>query len=301
MSDTPVVAVGKFATTQAPEETKAEVTAPAVETPVKTDPLAPKFAALTRMDRDIKAKQAAFQAERKAFEAEKAELAKWREERDKGVTDYKSKLKTNPLQFLEENEVPFDQLVEMKLNDGKMTPEKLVAQMRADIDSKYGQELENLKASLKEKEDKAAQDSYDAAENGFKSSINDFLNSVDEKDQIDNKTTYEIIHAQNRQDLVFDVIKEHYETTKAESADGNGRILSIKEAADAVEAHLYEELKKNLELKKFKQTSTPAKETKQTAPTLSNTMSSEVPIKGEKQLSKEESLKNAAKMIRWVD
>jgi hypothetical protein len=285
------VATGIFNETKAPEAKPAAEAAPAAEqAPVKVDPFAPKFAALTRLDRDIKAKQAAFQAERKAFEAEKAEMLKQREEMSKINTDYKTKLKADPLSFLTENDVQFDELVERKLNDGKMTPEKMVQQLKAELDAKYSKELEELKRSIKEKEEAEEQAKYDNTVNGFKSQISDFVTA--------NKDTYELINAEQAQDLVFDVIETHFQET---SAAGEPKVLSIEEAARAVEQHLEGEVRKKLELKKFKQTSQPqeAKDGKQTAPTLSNTMSSEVPIRGEKQMSKEESLKQAAKLIRW--
>lgn len=284
MSDeVPVVATGTF-NESAPAAPKISEAVPAEE-PKKVDPFAPKFAALTRLDKEVKGKAAALAAERKAIEAEKAELAKWREERSKADTDYKAKLKENPLTFLQDHEVPFEDLVEMQLNDGKQTPEKLIMKMKAEMDSKYSKEIEELKSQLKKEREDEENQKLEQAKEGFKTQISKLIT--------DNTDTYELVHLNQAQGLVYDVIETHYQET--------GRILKIEDAAKAVEEHLEEEVRRQLESKKFKQASPPsaAKTPTQTAPTLSNTMSSEVPVKGERKLSSEESLKEAAKLIRW--
>lgn len=282
--DVKVTAVGTFNETPAPEVKAPEAAAPPPEAPIKVDPFAPKFAALTRRDKEIREREKALQTAQKQIETEKAELAKWRDERAKDTSDYKTKLKANPLAFLQEHEIPFDELVQMQLNDGRVTPEKLVQQMKAELDSKYSKELEELKKNLKEKEESAETAKLEQIRETFKTQITDFVEN--------NKDTYELVHFEQAQQLVFDVIETHYQET--------GRILKIEEAAKATEEHLEEELKKRTALKKF-QTSKPpeAKPDSKAAPTLSNTMSSEVPTSGTKRMSNEESLKQAAKLIRW--
>ena len=106
---------------------------------------------------------------------------------------------------------------------------------------------------------------------------------------------YELIKLNDAKELVFDVIQEFYQST--------GRVLSVEEATKHTEEHLESEARKVFEAKRFKQ---PAKEKqepgeKKAAPTLSNTQSSEVPSIGDVKLSREESLKDAAKLIRWIE
>ena len=49
---------------------------------------------------------------------------------------------------------------------------------------------------------------------------------------------YELIQANEANDIIYDVIEEHYNET--------GRILDIEEAAEAVESYLEEEAEKLL-------------------------------------------------------
>jgi alanyl-tRNA synthetase len=172
----------------------------------------------------------------------------------------------------------------MQLNEQNPTPEMLIARTRQELETGYKKELEELRNAMKQKEEETEKKQYDETVSGFKSQINDFLSS--------NAETYELINMNDAQGLVFDVIQEYYESS--------GRILSIEEAAKHTEEHLEAEAKKIMEAKKFKQTSKPASEQEQKATqTLSNTQSAEVPTSGQKKLSREESLAQAAKMIRW--
>ena len=69
----------------------------------------------------------------------------------------------------------------------------------------------------------------------FQDEIGDFVKQ--------NGEDYELIGASEAEGLVYDVIEEHYNET--------GRILDLKEAADAVESYLEEEAGKLMKLKKI--------------------------------------------------
>jgi hypothetical protein len=160
--------------------------------------------------------------------------------------------------------------------------------MREELDNKYKSEIENLRKEIQDKESQKQQEYEKQVINNFKQELENFVTSNED---------YELIRANSAHDLVFNVVEEHYNRT--------GRVLSNKEAADAVEAHLLEEAKKLLTLKKLAaapQIAPKQPEVRKVAQTLTNnnatTLTNPVVSKG---LSREESLAQAASMIRWSD
>jgi len=273
----------------APTEAAA-ATAPApVEAakPVQDDKFASKFAALARKEKELRDTQGRFMSEKQKLDADRAEMEKWKAERQSEKEALLAQAKENPLRWLQENlGYDFETLTKMQLNEQNPTPEMLIKRTRDELESGYKKELEQLRQSMKEKEEAEERSKYEQTVSGFKKQINSFIDEQAE--------TYELIKMNDAQNLVFDVIKEFYESTQ--------RILSIEEAAKHVEEHLEAEARKVLEAKKFKQTSSKPSEgqaPKQTTPTLSNTLASEVPVSGAKKLSREESIAQAAKMLRF--
>lgn len=271
------------------------VETPAVETPQTTQPeetlkpqdfLAPKFAALTRKEKMVRAEAARVAAER-------AEIQKMREEyesKSKASQESESafiqKLKANPLKALKEHGYDFEKLMEMQLNDENPTPQMqmqmLEEKLRAEMEEKYGK----LTETLKEKETREAQEQYDRAVNGYKAQITDFVTQ--------NADTYELILNNAATDLLYETAEEYWKQY--------GEVPDNKKIADAVEAHLEEQANQIFKLKKFQKlqpkTEPKAIDTK-AAPTLSNTLSAEVPKSGTKQLSEQQSLELAASLLRW--
>jgi len=256
------------------------------------DKFASKFAALSRKEKMIKEREKQAMSLQQQIEQQRqemeAERKKWQEE----ISGYKSKfegLKRNPLKSLEEEGITFEKLTEMQLNEQNPTIEMQMEKLRNEIDSKYSKELETLKAQLAEKENKQQEEAVNRAKSAFKEEIKSTLES--------NPDQYELTLANNAIDLVYDVVEEFYAA--------NGKILDAKEAAEMVEKHFEEEAKKILSLKKLQQASKkPAEVNKvagKTTPTLSNAMAAERPVTGSRKMSAEESLKEAAKLIRWEE
>lgn len=258
-------------------------TTPAAEAQKPDDKFAPKFAALSRKEKELRQREQQYQTESQKIAQEKAELEKWRQEKTATESAFQKKLKNNPLQTLQELGITFEELTQMQLNEQNPTPEMLIKRTREELEQGYKSELEELRNAMKQKEQDAEQKQFEETVSGFKSQIADFVDS--------NADTYELIKMNDAQELVFDVIQEYYQSS--------GRILTIEEAAKHTEEHLEAEARKVLEAKKFKQTSPQVKPGTQTSPTLSNALSSEAPAQGTKKLSREESLAQAAKMIRW--
>ena len=254
------------------------------EPQAEQDKFGPKFAALSRKEKEIRQREQQYQESMKKYEAEKSELQKWREEKEKGESAIQRELRENPLKFMEKHGISFEELTKMQLNEQNPTPEMLIKRTREELESGYKQELAELRKAMKDKEEQEETKKYEQTVSGFKSQINDFVEA--------NADTYELIKINNAQDLIFDVISEYYEQ--------NGRILSIEDAAKFTEEELEVEARKVLEAKRFKQPARKEEPSQEkTTPTLSNALSSEAPHQGEQKLSREESLARAAKMLRW--
>lgn len=273
------------------DEKKAEEAAPEVspEEPKQEDQFAPKFAALSRKEKALRQRE-------EQLEARLAELEEKTKNLDSeygGYKNIKNRLQTEPLKVMEESGLTFDELTKMILeNDGAPTPDMQIKHLREELDGKYSKELEALKQELKEKEEQSQQKQY-------QDTIEDYMVELGEHIS-DNSDRYEMIKASDAVDLVYQVVEEHYNET--------GKILSNDEACEHVENYLLEEAKKYLNLSKVKSllgseepTEKPVKAPRQSSVTLSNADASEVPTKGRKHMSNEESLRNAAKLIRWDD
>lgn len=264
---------------------------PKIEVPKKEDDfLAPKFAALTRKEKEIRARENAIKAQQSELEKMRSE---W-ESKSKSATEQESQLlselKKNPLKFMEKHGLTFEQLTDMQLNEQNPTPQMLMDQMRAELEAKMEEKYGKLTETLKEKEEREVRERYEAAVNSYKSEINQFMTQ--------NADTYELIAANGATDLMFETAEAYYAET--------GKVPDLKEVANAVEQHLEEQANQIFKLKKFQKLqppqnseANPAGKPAQTAPTLSNTLSAEVPKSGAKFMSDEESKKAAAKLLVW--
>jgi hypothetical protein len=273
-------------------DSKAEVTPKTEEAPKQEDKFAAKFAALSRQEKKVKQQFAELNRKAQEMQAREKEMtdriAKLQQESEQYQARF-SKIKDNPLQGLQEEfGTDFETLTKMQLNDQNPTPEMLIKRSEAALEAKYAKKLADLEAKIAEKEETAQKTQVENAKKQYMTAINEHVKTGGDK--------YELITANSATQLVYEVVEEYF--------NQNQKVLSVEEAADLVEKHLETEAKKVFELKKFKQTSQPpvAKTPgKQTAPTLSNSLSAERPVNGPKKLSAEESLREAAKMIRWED
>jgi hypothetical protein len=251
----------------------------------KQDFLAPKFAALTRKAKEIKAQEQSIKNREAELSKRIAELEGRSKESDTKIKSFEQSFKENPLKALKERGITMEQLIEMQMNDENPTVDMKLKRMQEEMESKALSRVEELEKRLQAKEEEEANAKYNQAVDGYKSELGKFVTQ--------NADAYELIAANGATDLMFEVAENYYKETK--------KVPDIKEVADAVEAHLEEEARKIFELKKFKQASQQKTQTSKTAPTLSNTAAANVPSNGSKKLTAEESLREAAKLIRWDD
>ena len=257
--------------------------------PEKSDDFSRKFAALSRREKEIRAKEAEYDKRIAELEQRLNSFNEKSEPEPEPELPIEYRLKKNPLKALEEMGLSYDKLTELALNDGKLTPEMQMKLMREELEGDYKKKFEELENRLLEKEKSDEQRRYDDIQRGFKNEIDEYVNS--------NLDKYELIQANEANDIIYDVIEEHYNDT--------GRILDIEEAAEAVENYLEEEAEKLLKLGKLRskfgiendleQEESP----RQSQVTLSNAMSAQANERVAKKLSDEESKALAAKMLKW--
>lgn len=243
--------------------------------------LSKKEKAIRQRESELNSKMAALEERMKSLEPKKVE--------EPVRESLEQRIKRDPLKALEEAGLSYEKLTQLVLNDGKISTESQMQLMREELDNKYKSEIENLRKEIESKEVKKQQEHEKQVVENFKIELAQFVDTGEE---------YELIKANNAVDTVYQVIEEHYKKS--------GRVLSNKEAADAVESHLLEEARKLLKLKKLmkQEVVEPPKkpEVKVNAPSLSNSHAAMLSKgSGKKLISDDESKMQAASIIRWDD
>lgn len=255
--------------------------------------LSSKFAALSRKEKMLKQRETQVSQQMQQFqqqmEAMKAENAKLKQEYEQ----YRQGIKSSPLQKLQEEGLSFDDLTNMQLNEQNPTPEMLIKRTKQEAMS----EIEKLRKELAEEKARQAEEKKRQEEEAETKTVEQYKSQLAEHVEA-NAEKYELITLNEASDLVFQVAEEYY--------NSEGRLLSAEEAADYTEKYLEEKAKKLLNAKKFqKQQAIPPKKAisegvkKEASQTLSNDLSTEVPVGSSKKLTREQEIEEAAKLIRW--
>lgn len=282
------------AETAAPEElegTGGSEPASAEEIKPKEDTFSPRFAALTRKDKEIRLREKKLAAREKELEAKFNAQPPPAPEKE----PLEVRLKKDPFNTLKELGVPYETLTDMALNEGKPTPELQMRLMREELQREMKAELDAVKAELKAEKEAKEQEKQNVTLRNFKASIADTINA--------NKDTFELVAAEGDAglDAVVEVINSHYLETE--------EIISANEALQVVEDRLLEEAKKRIKLGKITRLMEPPQppkapptkpETskKSSSVTLSNETTQVQPTSG-RFLSDEESKREAAKLIKF--
>lgn len=245
--------------------------APKVEVPKEEDSLTSRFAAIAKREKLMREREQTWKKELEALKAEKSQF--------ESLMGLKSKAKLDPMSWLKAAELSYDDVTKHILNDSKPTAESEVDFLKRKIEALENKEKEREKLTQKEKEEAAVQK--------FIGDIHKFVESNDK---------FELIKAYDYQNVVYNVIDQHYGET--------GELMDMNEACETVEKHLEdsvrEEQKKYASLKKFstKLAETPKTEPKPAPPkTLTNTTETSPRIDVE--LSPSQRLKEAAKLINF--
>ena len=194
------------------------------------DQFASKFAALSRKEKALRDRESEYESK---FEEMERRLAEYETNSQEPEVDWEHLLRNDPLGALEEAGLGYDKLTELALNDGRLTPDMQMSAMREEIERDYKRKFEDLEERLQAKEEAEVEEYYNNVQDNFQEEIGSFVSQND----------YELINASEANGLVYDVKEEHYNDT--------GRILDMKEAADAVESYLEDEAMKLMRLNKI--------------------------------------------------
>lgn len=304
MSDSVVASpVAPASTSSAVEDVGTQIAAPQsevqeIETPLEPekkplDRFAPKFAALSRKEKEVKAQEMSIKAERAEVARLRAEIDAQRAEIEKEKGSWKSKLKENPFEALKEEGLSYESLTEMALNDGNPTVEMQMKRFREELESKFSKELEQVKATLEAKDTEAEERQKQEAQAHYDRAVSEFKEQL--RTRISGDDNFELINSYGQHDLVYEVMEAYFEH--------HNKTMDPIEAAKAVEQELEQEAQKVLKAKKFQPkaaANTPPSEKPKQQATLTNNNASELPANGTKQLSNEESLREAAKLLRFT-
>ena len=200
---------------------------PEVAIPEKKESLSSQFAALAKKEKRIL-------SERQSLEAQNKELAEKLQKYEQFEAKKKN-AKLNPLDFLSEAGLTYDELTQFMLNGGKVPQKDKATELEEKL-NEFMSKAETEKKQREENEIKKLQEDEQKAIQQFKDSVKKQLG--------DKKDTYELINLYDAQDLVISTIEAHYEKTQ--------QILDTDTAADLVEKHLEDEVKKLANARKFK-------------------------------------------------
>lgn len=183
----------------------------------KVDPSAERFAQLARKEKALRAQARQLQEQQRSMQ----------EQLTKSQSEWKERVKSDPLTLLAEAGLTHDDIANLLLNS---RPE--------DVELKrIKSELQAIKNSQQEQFTKIQESQQAAYEQAVKQ-VSREVNML-----IDGNEAYETIKATKSQDAVVELIKSTY--------NEDGILLSAEEAADMVEAYLTEEATSLAKLKKI--------------------------------------------------
>lgn len=260
------------------EEPKAEVKP---EEPKES--MSKKFAYLAKEDKKIREGRAALKKEAQEL---------------RGIKEAKANAKLDPIKYLEEAGVNYDQVVDFLLNNKKPTG-NMVANDRL---SKLEQTVEKVISEKQELEQKLTQKELNSMYSQELKNIETKLNAAE---------GYDYVKSLGNPELIYQVMLEHYNNTKSR---GEPKLLTFEEAFEASNKYLESEITSVLKSLKEKSPSklelllkslngeAPTKPTPPSVKSESTTLTNEQQQNGsqtvKRPLTREEVLREAAKLIR---
>lgn len=289
--------VAESVSTEAPATDVNPVQAP--EAP-KSDDMAKRLAMLAKKESQIRSMEqkykAELEAERSKMKAEYEPFSKY-----KNIED---RLKSKDMSALKELGFDYNEYTQYLLNGEQETPKTLVERAKAEMKAEFEKTLAAKDEETRKSHQELLENQQKQAENAFKSDIKEALQA----DFDASESKWQFLGLQDRpEDIVYEIIDAHYRQTKEKT--GKARVLKTEEAADIAEKYYEAEAEKRFKKapklktltdKLFGAPAPAAPEAKpglfQSPKTLSNTVVNAPPTK---RYSYEESLDNAAKMLKW--
>lgn len=221
----------------APAPTAPVTGTPEAQTPVEAAAPAPaadaqKYSEMNRMAKE----KARLHRERMIFRQKQQELS-LKEAQFKSWEETKAQAKLNPEKYLEQAGLSYEDLVQFKINGGKVTPEMEIKALRDDMAKAQKTQEDSRTQQEQQALEREQADVQETIEN-FKSDIHDFIHT--------NPDDYELTALYSVEHLVYETIETHWQQNLAayNEAVQDGRvatkpkIMSKKEAADLVEQYM---------------------------------------------------------------
>ncbi len=235
-----------------------DTTPPAAEaTPApekKDDFLSPKFAALARQEKQIRAAAEKLKAEKQAFEAEK-------QARLNGYIP-KDEFKKNPLAALESAGMSYDEITKQLLEAPQGQVDPTVRALQAQV-----QELTSKLSEFTQKTEENQTTAYKQAVETIRRKVNGLIDSNPE---------FETIKALEQTDAVVALIEETFKT--------DGYVMTEEEAAREVEDYLVSEAIRMAGLEKVKKKLAPAPAEAAPTPQAAQPSAQKQPIQQQQQI-----------------
>jgi len=214
-------------------------------------------------------REKALQKQREEIQKSKLDLDSKYEEINK-FKSLKEQAKTNPLKFLEEAGLSYEELTNFILNGNKPTAEMETSSIKSEMQKlrdEIAQREQEREKSAKAMDEQRAQEAI----SNFKENITGFLTGKPDDFELCNNYPESV-------DLIYDVIEAHFAQTE--------KVMSMEEAAKLVEDHFESEAMKVTSFKKIQSKLAPKpapteedgfqKAKQQASPTLNNSMSQTV-------------------------
>lgn len=242
---------------------------PAEPQKAKEDPLSSQYATLARKERALRAQIQQFKAEQAKFEQERQSKPS-QPEIDLSKYIDRERLKADPLSVFADAGLSYDELTQAILNQSQIQTDPRVNAQLARMEAEIKAAREEAKA-LRDAQESAQKQSYQQALNQIK---------ADASKLVFTDPNFELIKATNSIGDVVELIEETFKT--------DGELLTVEEACQKVEDHLYEEAMKLAKIKKLQQklaataapqsTGVTSPKQPQTQKTLTNGMTGQKPM-----------------------
>lgn len=270
--------------------------------PKQDDRFAAKFAALTRKERELREREGKSKSVVEAAEA-KAEQYRNKYGQYESLDETLKTDKRAGLKFLMDKGLSVEELSDMLLEELNPDPERKLQKTTSEIEKRLMDRIAALEGKLTAKEQADLDAQKDVEKANFEKTVTQVKSDI--KEFVDNASDdYELIKLNGAYETVFEVMQEHYDDQVAKNVSPDRiKILSYADAAKWTESYLDEQATKQYEAKRAKQAlKTEPVKAKPTSPTLSNTLSTEVPSSAEpKAKTREESLRKAARLLRFSE
>jgi len=222
------------------DETPAPAAAPPEVKAPEKDQFSEKFNLLAKKERMIARERMRIAQEKKETEEK---FKKYQ-----GYEESKAKAKQNPLDFLKEAGLSYDELTQYLLNGGKPTEIDEIKSVRSELEEFKRQQAEEKKQQ-QEFLQKQQQQQHEQAISGFKTDIAEFIEA--------NKDKYELIASRDGAEDIFNAVNDAFilnmtEWQKNGKQGPPPKVMEIEEAAQVIEEFYEEEVKRLTSTNKWK-------------------------------------------------